>query len=49
MRYQCKDCASWFDSQLAAEECFRVDAEEARDARRPNVRTVRSPSRWFKD
>lgn len=46
---QCEDCATWWDSRAAADECAILDAAEARDARRPSTRTVRTVQRWDND
>lgn len=49
MAYQCEDCRTVWDSQRAADECATIDAAEARDARRPNPRTIRPIRRWDND
>lgn len=49
MTYQCEDCRTPWESQIAADECAILDAAEARDARRPNPKAIRPPHRWDND
>lgn len=49
MSYQCEDCRTPWESQLAADECATLDAAEARDARRPSTKTIRPIGRWLDD
>lgn len=47
--YQCGDCRSVWESQAAADECFILDGEEARNARRPRPNVTRPLTRWEDD
>lgn len=49
MTYQCEDCGTHWDARVAADECATLDAAEARNARRPNPRTMRPIERWDND
>lgn len=49
MTYQCSECGSWWPSRTARDECAILDAVEARDARRPNPKTMRPITRWDND